>query len=139
MFFTQLVYVPFISISQPWFSRVYRLCPVHFLRCCETLVHGAKDVVSRSRSECITRMRGSFIILRRFTLARAGFVWSPSIFATRIDAAAAAAPFIVSLSYDAVVGTLLKLHSYFNISMNHNDPKQLFTTSKIALNHLCRS
>ena len=54
-------------------------------------------------------MRGSFIIIRRFTFARAGFVSSPSIFTTRLDADAAAAvpPSVVSPSCDAVVGTLL--------------------------------
>ena len=46
---------------------------------------------------------------------------------------------VVSLSYDAVVGTLLELHYYFNISKNHDDPKQFFTTSKLALYHLCSS
>ena len=42
-----------------------------------------------------------------------------------------------SLSYDAVVGTLLEFHYYFNISKNHDDP--LFTTSKLALYRLCSS
>ena len=80
----------------------------------------------------MTRMRGSFVILRRFTFARAVFVRSPSIFTTRLDVAAAAAPpSVVSPSYDAVVGTLLELHYYFNISKNHDDPKQPFTTSKL--------
>ena len=37
------------------------------------------------------------------------------------------------------MGTLLELHSYFNISKNHDDPNQRFTTSKLALYHLCSS
>ena len=64
----------------------------------------------------MTRTRGLFIVLSRFTFARAGFVRSPSTSTTRLDAAAAAAPpppFVVSPSYDAVVGTLLELHYYF--------------------------
>ena len=90
-------------------------------------------------------MRGSFIILRRFTFARAGFVWSSSIFTTttRLDAAAAAAhpPSVVLPLYDVVVGALIELHYYFNISKNQNDQKQLFyfTTSKLVLYHLCSS
>ena len=77
-------------------------------------------------------MRGSFIIIRRFTFARAGFVSSPSIFTTQLDAAAAP-PSVVLPWYDAVVGTLLELHYYFNISKNHDDLKQLLTASKFAL------
>ena len=37
----------------------------------------------------MTRIRGSFIILRRLTFARAAFVWFPYIFITQLDAAAA--------------------------------------------------
>ena len=44
---------------------------------------------------------------------------------------------VAPLACDAVVGTLLELHYYFNISKNHDDP--LFTTSKLALYHLCSS
>ena len=61
------------------------------------------------------------------------------MFTTRLDAAAAAAaapPSVVSPLYDAVVGTLLELHYYFNSSKNHDDPKQLFTTSKLVTYHL---
>ena len=53
--------------------------------------------------------------------------------------AAAAPPLVVSLSYDAVVRTLLELHYYVNTSKNHYHPKQFFTTSKLALYHLCSS
>ena len=61
-------------------------------------------------------------------------------FTTRLDAAAPVAPPPVVLpSYHAVVGTLLELHYYFNVSKNHDDPKQLLTTSKPALYHLCSS
>ena len=53
---------------------------------------------------------------------------------------AAAAPLYVGpLSNDAVVGTLLELLWCLNISKDHDDPKQLFTTSKLALYHLCSS
>ena len=96
-----------------------------------------QNVGSSSRSGCMTRMRCLFIIFRRFTFAPAGFVLSPPIFTTRLDAAAAASPSVVSRSYDAVVGTLLELHSCFHISKNHDNPKQLFSTSKLALYHLC--
>ena len=52
------------------------------------------------------------------------------MFTTRLDAAAAAAlPSIVLPSYDAVVGILLELHYYFNISKSHDAAQQLFTTS----------
>ena len=46
---------------------------------------------------------------------------------------------LLLLSHDAVIGTLLELHHYFSISKNRDDPKQLFTTSKLALYHLCSS
>ena len=55
----------------------------------------------------MTRTRGLFIILRRLTFARAGFVWSQSVFTARLDAAAASLS-VVPPSYDAVVGTLLE-------------------------------
>ena len=44
---------------------------------------------------------------------------------------------VVSLSYDDLFGTLLELHYCFNISKTNDDP--LFTTSKLALYHVCSS
>ena len=44
---------------------------------------------------------------------------------------------VASPSYDAVAGTLLEVHYYFNISKNEDDP--LFTALKFALHHLCSS
>ena len=57
-------------MSRLCFSHVYRLFTVHFLRCCETLVYGAKYVGNPNRSGCMTRMRGLFILLCRFLLFR---------------------------------------------------------------------
>ena len=67
----------------------------------------------------MTRMRGSL----SSSVGSPLLVPAPSNFTARLDAAAAALPFVVSPSHDAAVGTLLELHYYFHISKNHDDPK----------------